>query len=112
MRPILRLVLLSASVAGCAAFRPSTTSGPGRAHAVLARSIDSMIGARDFRSANWGILVVDPERGDTLYSHNATKLFIPASNQKLVTSSVMLERLGPDFRYKTYVVAQGRVTDG
>jgi len=112
MRPTLRLVLFSASVAGCAAFRPSTASGPSRSHAVLARSIDSMIGARDFRSANWGILIVDPERGDTLYSHNAAKLFIPASNQKLVTSSVMLERLGPDFRYKTYVVAQGRVTDG
>ncbi|HEY6828990.1 MAG TPA: D-alanyl-D-alanine carboxypeptidase/D-alanyl-D-alanine-endopeptidase [Gemmatimonadaceae bacterium] len=112
MRPILRLVLFSASVAGCAAFRPSTVSGPSGAHPGLARSIDSMIGVRDFRSANWGILIVDPERGDTLYSHNATKLFIPASNQKLVTSSVMLERLGPDFRYKTYVVAQGRVTDG
>jgi D-alanyl-D-alanine carboxypeptidase/D-alanyl-D-alanine-endopeptidase (penicillin-binding protein 4) len=112
MKPILRLALFSVSVGGCAAFHPSTTSGPSGARAPLARSIDSMIGSRDFRSANWGILIVDPERGDTLYSHNATKLFIPASNQKLVTTSVMLERLGPDFRYKTYVVAQGRVADG
>jgi D-alanyl-D-alanine carboxypeptidase/D-alanyl-D-alanine-endopeptidase (penicillin-binding protein 4) len=71
-----------------------------------------MIGAREFRSANWGILIVDPEKGDTLYSHNAAKLFIPASNQKLVVSSVMIERLGPDYRFKTYVVAQGRVVDG
>ena len=93
-------------------FRPSSTPGPRAANTPLARSIDSMIDVRDFRSANWGILIVDPERGDTLYSHNAAKLFIPASNQKLVVSSVMLERLGPDFRYKTFVVAQGRVADG
>ena len=81
-------------------------------HASLSHSIDSMIDARDFRSANWGILIVDPEKGDTLYSHNASKLFIPASNQKLVVSSTMLERLGPDYRFKTFVVAQGRVADG
>ncbi|HVE33878.1 MAG TPA: D-alanyl-D-alanine carboxypeptidase/D-alanyl-D-alanine-endopeptidase [Gemmatimonadaceae bacterium] len=112
MRPICRLVLFSASVVGCAVFRPSTVAGPKNANTRLARSIDSMIGSRDFRSANWGILIVDPERGDTLYSHNAEKLFIPASNQKLVVSSVMLERSGPEYRYKTFVVAQGRVADG
>src|SRR5262245_52681280 len=102
MRPTIRLALFSASVAGCAVFRPSTATSPKGTNASLARSIDSMIGTRDFRSANWGILIVDPEKGDTLYSHNASKLFIPASNQKLTVSSVILERLGPDFRYKTY----------
>jgi len=112
MKPTLRLVLFSASVAGCAVFRPSTATGPGGARPSLSHAIDSMIGARDFRSANWGILIVDPEKGDTLYSHNASKLFIPASNQKLVVSSTMLERLGPDYRFKTFVVAQGRVADG
>ncbi len=112
MRPIFRLAAFSAAVAGCATLRPSTASGPSGANASLSHSIDSMIGARDFRSANWGILIVDPQAGDTLYSHNAAKLFIPASNQKLVTSSVLLERVGPDYRYKTYVVAQGRLTDG
>lgn len=112
MKPTLRLVIVSASIAGCAMFRPSTASAPRGGNTPLARSIDSMIGTTDFRSANWGILIVDPEKGDTLYSHNAAKLFIPASNQKLVVSSVLLERLGPDYRFKTFVVAQGRVADG
>jgi len=112
MKPTIRLFVVGASIAGCAVFRPSTAAGPGGAHTPLARSIDSMIGARDFRSANWGILIVDPERRETLYTHNATKLFIPASNQKLVVSSVLLERMGPDYHFRTILAARGTIADG
>ena len=66
-----------------------------------------MVNAPEFRSATWGILIVDPLANDTLYAHNAPKLFIPASNEKLVTTSVMLERLGPDYRYRTTIAAHG-----
>ena len=34
-------------------------------------------------------------------------LLIPASNEKLVTSSVMLEQLGPDYRYRTTYGVRG-----
>ena len=44
-----------------------------------------MVAQPKFSNAHWGILIVDPERGDTLYSRNAGKLFMPASNQKIVT---------------------------
>ena len=56
---------------------------------------------KEFRTAHFGVLIVDPARGDTLYSRNAGKLFMPASNQKLLTSAVALARLGPDFRFST-----------
>lgn len=68
-----------------------------------------MIAAPALRSASWGILIVDPVAAETLYSHNASKLLIPASNQKLVSSSVMLEELGPDFRYRTTFGARGHI---
>jgi D-alanyl-D-alanine carboxypeptidase/D-alanyl-D-alanine-endopeptidase (penicillin-binding protein 4) len=74
--------------------------------------IDSMADAPEFRNAFWGILVVDPERGDTLYSRNAGKLFLPASNMKVVTSSVALAQLGPDYTYRTTLVARGPIRDG
>jgi D-alanyl-D-alanine carboxypeptidase/D-alanyl-D-alanine-endopeptidase (penicillin-binding protein 4) len=68
-----------------------------------------MIATPALRSASWGILIVDPVAAETLYSHNASKLLIPASNQKLVSSSVILEQLGPDFRYRTIFGARGGV---
>ena len=79
--------------------------------AALRASIDSLADAPEFHNAFWGILVVDPERGDTLYSRNAGKLFLPASNMKIVTSSVALEQLGPDFAYRTAFVARGAIRD-
>lgn len=68
---------------------------------------DSLLGNPMFRSMHWGVLIVDPVRGDTLYSLNAEKLFVPASNTKLVTAAVALTQLGPDYRYTTRVL--GRV---
>jgi D-alanyl-D-alanine carboxypeptidase/D-alanyl-D-alanine-endopeptidase (penicillin-binding protein 4) len=61
---------------------------------------------------HWGILVVDPGRGETLYSRNADKLFMPASNQKLLTGSTALTQLGPDYRWPTSLWARGPVRDG
>src|ERR1044071_2720909 len=113
-----RFAVLSivAVLAGCGGPHAPTTPSPPRTlvvtRAVLARMIDSMVNAPEFRTAQWGVLIVDPEKRDTLYAHNAAKLFIPASNQKLVSSSVMLEQLGPEFRFRTTFAAHGTVTDG
>ena len=71
-----------------------------------------MVADSEFRNAHWGILIVDPDRGDTLYSHEAGKLFMPASNMKIVTGSVALALLGPDFHFRTAFVAGGPVCDG
>jgi D-alanyl-D-alanine carboxypeptidase/D-alanyl-D-alanine-endopeptidase (penicillin-binding protein 4) len=70
-------------------------------------SVDSMVNDAPFRNANWGILVVDPLSGDTLYSHNAGKLFMPASNQKIVTMAVGLTQLGPNYVWRTPVEMRG-----
>jgi D-alanyl-D-alanine carboxypeptidase/D-alanyl-D-alanine-endopeptidase (penicillin-binding protein 4) len=89
-------------------------SGPehGRAAVLeLRTAIDSMATAPEFRNAFWGILIVDPETGDTLYSRNAGKLFMPASNMKIVTGAVALATLGPDYRFGTVFAARGAVRD-
>ncbi len=107
-----RLVLLaSVFAAACASWggpsRPSAT----RERAAFMRSVDSMVTQPAFRNANWGILVVDPARGDTLYSHNAGKLFMPASNQKILTGATALAQLGGDFRFRTEFASNGRLVN-
>jgi D-alanyl-D-alanine carboxypeptidase/D-alanyl-D-alanine-endopeptidase (penicillin-binding protein 4) len=58
-----------------------------------------------------GILVVNPQSGDTLFSQNAGKLFMPASNEKILTGAVALALLGPDYRYKTSFVVLAPIQD-
>jgi D-alanyl-D-alanine carboxypeptidase/D-alanyl-D-alanine-endopeptidase (penicillin-binding protein 4) len=78
----------------------------------LRQFIDSLVDVPDFRSTNWGLLVVDPGRGETLYARNADKLFMPASNMKLLTGSTALTQLGPEYRWATTLFARGPVRDG
>ena len=105
-----------AALTGCggarATTRPSPAVPPAVTRAGLTRMIDSMVNAPEFRTALWGILIVDPEAHDTLYKHNAAKLFIPASNQKIVSGSVTLEQLGPEFRFRTTFATQGAIDNG
>jgi serine-type D-Ala-D-Ala carboxypeptidase/endopeptidase (penicillin-binding protein 4) len=77
----------------------------------LVALIDSLISQPKFRSAEFGVLVVNPAAADTIFSHNAGKLFLPASNMKILTSAVALTELGPEFRYHTTFAARGTVRD-
>ena len=54
-----------------------------------------------FNAALWGVKVVSLDTGKTLFEHNAQKLFSPASNSKLYTIALALDRLGADYRIKT-----------
>ena len=58
---------------------------------------------------DWGLYAVNLSTGKTLIEYNADKLFLPASNTKLYTTSAALTLLGPDYRYQTQVLATGPV---
>jgi D-alanyl-D-alanine carboxypeptidase/D-alanyl-D-alanine-endopeptidase (penicillin-binding protein 4) len=83
-----------------------------RARLELRRLVDSLVAEPMWRSAHWGVLVVDPESGDTLHALNAEKLFVPASNAKLVTGAVALAQLGGDYRYTTRILGRAPRRDG
>jgi D-alanyl-D-alanine carboxypeptidase/D-alanyl-D-alanine-endopeptidase (penicillin-binding protein 4) len=106
-------ILAAALLAACAPTVPMTiTPTPARQRAALRWWIDSVVAAPDFRNAHWGILVVDPEHGDTIVSHNAAKLFMPASNMKIITGAVALAQLGPDYQFRTTLLATGPIVEG
>lgn len=93
-----------------AATQPAAPT-PADQRAALRQSIDSAVNAPQFANAFWGILIVDPASGDTLYSHNAGKLFMPASNQKIITGATALAQLGADYTYRTAFATRGSVRD-
>ena len=66
----------------------------------LARRIDARLDAVPFNRQIWGIALVD-EGGRLVYGRNESRLFIPASNAKLVVTAVAAARLPPDWRVKT-----------
>jgi D-alanyl-D-alanine carboxypeptidase/D-alanyl-D-alanine-endopeptidase (penicillin-binding protein 4) len=80
--------------------------------ALLRAGIDSQLADRMWRNSNWGILVVEPVSGDTIYSHNAGKLFMPASNEKLLTGATALAQLGANYRFTTAFYASAAIDSG
>jgi D-alanyl-D-alanine carboxypeptidase/D-alanyl-D-alanine-endopeptidase (penicillin-binding protein 4) len=75
--------------------------------AALRHSLDSLVNDRAFANALVGVLIFDPATGDTLYSRNAGKVFMPASNQKILSGAVALAKLGPDYRFNTVIAKRG-----
>ncbi|OLC49854.1 MAG: D-alanyl-D-alanine carboxypeptidase/D-alanyl-D-alanine-endopeptidase [Acidobacteria bacterium 13_1_40CM_65_14] len=58
------------------------------------------------------MLVKSLKTSDTLYSRNAHKLMMPASNMKIVTLAAAAERLGWDYTYETEILGAGAIRDG
>lgn len=56
-----------------------------------------------------GIFVQDVETGEVLVELNASDPFIPASNQKLLTTGTSLAVLGPDFWFQTELRRSGSI---
>lgn len=61
------------------------------------------------RSAQWGIQILDPDTNSVLLEVNPDKPFLPASVLKVVTTSAALERLGPEFKFRTGVYTNGAI---
>jgi D-alanyl-D-alanine carboxypeptidase/D-alanyl-D-alanine-endopeptidase (penicillin-binding protein 4) len=113
------LVALAALAAACAPPQPVTSpsptpSTPSAAPRVtpIAAALDSIFSDTLFANAHWGVLVRSMETGETVYARNEGRMFVPASNMKIVTAAAALEALGPDYRYRTTVAATGPVRNG
>ncbi|MGA7439315.1 MAG: D-alanyl-D-alanine carboxypeptidase/D-alanyl-D-alanine-endopeptidase [Luteibacter sp.] len=78
----------------------------------LAQRVDAHIDAPRFAAASWGISVVSLDDGRAVYGHDANKLLLPASTAKLYTAAFALDRLGPDYRTHTDVLAAGDIRRG
>jgi D-alanyl-D-alanine carboxypeptidase/D-alanyl-D-alanine-endopeptidase (penicillin-binding protein 4) len=78
----------------------------------LVHDLDALLAAPALEHGYWGVLVKSLKTDETLYSHNPTRLMMPASNMKIVTLAAAADRLGWDYTYETTIFAAGRVDAG
>src|SRR5579862_573583 len=75
----------------------------------LAAAIQKVMDRPEFAHANFGIEFFDYASNTVLYSHDAQKLFVPASTTKILTEGALLASLGPAYRFHTKIYATGPV---
>jgi D-alanyl-D-alanine carboxypeptidase/D-alanyl-D-alanine-endopeptidase (penicillin-binding protein 4) len=73
----------------------------------LRRELQGILTSTGNRQGRWGVLAISLDRQDTLLSLNAQEMMVPASNMKLLTTAAAFHYLGPEFRYRTFLLAGG-----
>jgi D-alanyl-D-alanine carboxypeptidase/D-alanyl-D-alanine-endopeptidase (penicillin-binding protein 4) len=76
-----------------------------------AQNLKTIIKEAPNQEAFWSVTVRD-QQGNILEQHNAEKVIIPASNQKLVTTAALLDHFGADFRFETVIYGNGTLNNG
>ena len=77
----------------------------------LDQRIAALLDAPPFARATWGVHAVD-DRGRVLFSRNADRWFVPASNTKLVVSAAATVLLPADYRARTSLYVFGTLQEG
>lgn len=80
---------------------------PGLPDNELVQKLDGYVHVDAVKRGNVGVLVKSLKDDRVLYSHHANQILIPASCMKLIVTSATLDALGPDYRFKTEVLASG-----
>lgn len=101
-------IVLLIGAAGCSSSIELTSSNNFN---ILHKDINEIFNDKDFSDAYWGAVIKSLKTGKVWYSRNADKLFMPASNEKIITGAAALETLGPDYKYKTDLCYSGTISD-
>jgi len=77
----------------------------------LAFEVDTLINRASTQMGWWGVKIQYANTGEVIYERNSSKMFVPASNQKMYTTAAALCLLGPQYRYATDFVTNGEVDE-
>ncbi len=74
----------------------------------LRERLAAQVSDAKFEGAIWGIQVISLDTQTVVFEHQSRKLLSPASNSKLYTIALGLDRLGADYRIRTSIYAQNK----
>jgi D-alanyl-D-alanine carboxypeptidase/D-alanyl-D-alanine-endopeptidase (penicillin-binding protein 4) len=74
------------------------------------QKLTSFVSHPRFAAALLGVKVESLDTGKLVFEHNSTKLLKPASNAKIYSGALALDRLGPDFKIRTSFYATSPVS--
>ena len=97
------------SFAQAPAQAPTSELPPQQAHGLagdpVAQRIDAILARDEVARGFWGVEIEELDGGRIVYSHNADRLFAPASNAKVFVTSAALALIGTGYRMQTTVEA-------
>lgn len=94
--------ILLTALPGCAALSTQAPQQQVNAEKINKGINHLLASAKD--KADIGIVVQSMRTGAIVYQKNADQLLLPASNQKIFTAYAALQKLGPEFKYKTQLL--------
>jgi D-alanyl-D-alanine carboxypeptidase/D-alanyl-D-alanine-endopeptidase (penicillin-binding protein 4) len=101
-----RVILAGVAAAGGVAAATARGEGvPARTAAELREQVVAHVTHPRFAAAQWSVKVVSLDTGRALAEHNAATRLVPASNTKLFTAALALDRLGPGYRIRTSLLS-------
>jgi D-alanyl-D-alanine carboxypeptidase/D-alanyl-D-alanine-endopeptidase (penicillin-binding protein 4) len=103
------ILVLVAAVCGATGFLPRAAAAAANPQRGLTRALQQ--GLKQAGSAS-GADVVDLTTGQTLFAERAGTNRLPASVEKLYTTSAALLRFGPNANFLTRVYGVGKISDG
>ncbi len=86
---------------------PATQSAP-QTVSYLQNRISLALASPLLRRGQVGVKIVSAQTGETVYERNGENYFVPASNMKSFTVAAALDKLSPEFRFKTSVYAASK----
>ena len=106
--------IIAACILGCCLASPPLADAEIRETGIpeFKKKITKVLSSSCLRKNNFGIKIYSLDRGESLYELRAGKLFIPASNLKILTTAVALQVLGPNYRFPTRIYTDGELKDG
>ena len=75
---------------------------------LFSRALSDFLNSKEIKNSSVGLKLQD-QSGKVLLNYDSEKLLVPASLQKLFTTSYVLDHLSKDFVYKTYVLYSGSI---